>query len=191
MIGNALLLACEFTSWCFIWIAKLFSSSSSPHLHSVVWSALVLELILELIVRPKGYSDLIQSDRAFSPSTARHISRFHIVFESIALVTYIPEFRCIGSELCESDSVFSRVALSLDIITGESQGVSARGRFLLGLTVLRLFGPIRHWKQMFINVNLSPSQSEGPHFDGARDSFGSVNDTGRSNKKNDVCTSAG
>ena len=152
---------------------------------------MVLELILELIVRPKGYSELIQSDKAFSPSTARHISRFHIIFESIALVTYIPEFRCIGSEFCEMDSVFSRVSSSIDYITGGSQGISARGRFLLGLTVLRLFGPIRHWKQMFINENLRPSQSEGLRGEDPRDSFTSVNDVGHPIKKNDVCTSAG
>lgn len=128
----------------------------------MVWVILVLELIFEVLIRPKGYSDLIQSDRAYSPSTSRYINRFHLIFESLALVMYIAEFTCIGQEMCDDYSVFSRMKSSLDAIIGKSRGISARGRFVLGLTVLRLFGPIRHWKQMFIKTTFHPAQAEDP-----------------------------
>jgi hypothetical protein len=119
-----------------------------------------------------------------------------MVFESIALITYIPEFRCFGNEICERGSGFSRVTASLDFLLGESRGISARGRFLLGLTALRLFGPIRHWKHMFINDNFRTAQSEGierwpiataedDDDDGGRRGSGKKHP----NKKNDVCAS--
>lgn len=115
-----------------------------------------------MIIRPKGYTTLIQSDRAFAPSTARHINRFHLIFESIALVTYIPEFRCLAPyEMCHRGPLLSRVGSSLDAVIGQSHAVSARGRFLLGLTALRLFGLIRHWKQMFINNTFRPTERQG------------------------------
>ena len=152
----------------------------------------MLELIFELIVRPKGYSELIQSDRAFAPSTARHINRFHMIFEIIALMTYIPEFKCIRSDICDRDSAFSRVSASLGVVIGESHAVSARSRFLLGLTALRLFGPIRHWKQMFINNTFRSKQPEGiekwliPGTHEDRESARSLRQRDKS-KKNDVC----
>jgi len=117
--------------------------------------------MFEVIVRPRGYYKLIQSDRAFSPSTARHISRFHVIFETIALLTYVPEFMCIGSEICHRDRICSRVTSSVGFITGESQAISASSRFFLSLIILRLFGPIRHWKQNFINENFRPSKADG------------------------------
>lgn len=128
----------------------------------MVWSILVLELIFEVIIRPKGYYQLIQSDRAFAPSTARYINRFHLIFEGIALITYIPEFRCLAPyDICRRDSVFSRVRASMDAVIGETHADSARGRVLLGLTALRLFGLIRHWKQMFINNTFQSSKLKG------------------------------
>eukprot|EP00429_Kryptoperidinium_foliaceum_P039921 CAMPEP_0176166240 /NCGR_PEP_ID=MMETSP0120_2-20121206/85020_1 /TAXON_ID=160619 /ORGANISM="Kryptoperidinium foliaceum, Strain CCMP 1326" /LENGTH=1393 /DNA_ID=CAMNT_0017503773 /DNA_START=61 /DNA_END=4240 /DNA_ORIENTATION=- len=128
---------------------------------ATIWFILVLELIFEIAIRPSGYIGLVKSDRAFAPSTARHINGFHIFFETIALATFIPEFRCLGSGICFRDSKFSRVTSALESVAGWSHADAARGQFIIGLTVLRIFGLIRHWKQMFINNTLFPSKREG------------------------------
>lgn len=128
----------------------------------MVWSVLVLELVFEVLIRPKGYSALIESDKAFAPSTARHINWFHLVFETLALSTFIPEFRCIAdSNVCNRKTMFSRVQASMDSVLGDTHADAARGRFLLGITVLRLFGLVRHWKQMWINNTFRPVKREG------------------------------
>lgn len=128
----------------------------------VIWSILVLELIFEVVIRPQRYSELIQSDRAFAPSTARYINRFHLIFEGIALITYVPNFVCLApDDVCWRESRFSRVLASMDAIIGKTHAQSAKGRFFLGLTVLRLFGLIRHWKQMFISNTFQSVKREG------------------------------
>ena len=128
---------------------------------SVIWSILVLELLFEVLIRPKGYSALIESDKAFAPSTARHINSFHLVFETLALATFIPEFSCISDSGCQRNSIFSRVQASMDSILGETKADAARGRFLLGLTALRLFSVVRHWKKMWIHHTSRPVKREG------------------------------
>ena len=105
---------------------------------------------------------MIESDRAFAPSTARHINRFHIIFELLALLTFLPEFHCLApDDVCTPQTLLSRVVASLDSVIGPSYKEAARGRFLLGLTSLRLFGLIRHWKQMLINRTSDPTKREG------------------------------
>lgn len=124
----------------------------------------MLELIFEVIIRPSNYFELINSDRAFAPSTARYINRFHLFFEAVSLITYIPEFRCStmdSSSVCRREVFLSRVTASVDAILGPSHGDAAKGRFILGLTSLRFFGVIRHWKQMWINNTFHPTKREG------------------------------
>ena len=105
-----------------------------------------------MLIRPRGYTELISSDRAFAPSTARHINRFHLFFEMLALLTFIPEFDCIRNvEQCSTNSPFTRIQLSIDAVTADSHTDAALGRFFLGLTALRFFAVVRHWKQMWIS----------------------------------------
>jgi hypothetical protein len=120
---------------------------------SVVWTVLVLELIFEFLIRPSGYADLMVSDRAFAPSTARHINTFHLCFEFLALLTFVPEVACIANfEQCSQDGRFTRFDASLDAVVGHDHAHAAvRGRFILGITALRFFAVVRHWKQMWIN----------------------------------------
>jgi hypothetical protein len=95
----------------------------------------------------------MESDKAFAPSTARHINTFHIFFEGLALATFLPEFWCITDQdgVYSGNAMFSRVRSSLDAILGENEADILKGRFHLGLTALRFFGVVRHWKQMWIN----------------------------------------
>lgn len=118
----------------------------------VVWVILVLELAFEWLVRPKGYLELIRSEKAYSPSTARHINAFHLVWEGIALALFIPELICLMSNSSCSDNLrFTGLSAALDAVHGESGTTAARGRFFLGITVLRMFGLVRHWKNMWLN----------------------------------------
>lgn len=127
-----------------------------------MWGILALELLLEVLIRPKGYSLLMESDKAFAPSTARHISTFHILFEGLALATFVPELWCLldTDDICTGEMWYSRLRASTDAVLGEDTGAVANGRFLMGLTALRFFGVVRHWKQMWINNTFQASDQE-------------------------------
>ena len=123
---------------------------------------MVIELLFEVLIRPKSYFELIESDKAFAPSTARHINRFHFFFEALALLTFIPELQCLGrSDFCLRSSKLSMVQASADAVVGGSHAVAARGRFIMGITFLRFFGVVRHWKQMWISNTLRPKPRYG------------------------------
>jgi hypothetical protein len=127
---------------------------------SVVWCVLVLELVFEVIIRPANYFQLVDSEKAFAPSTARYINRFHLVFEAMALISYVGEFQCTVEGACSRGS-FDLVSSAVDAVFGPSRGDAARGRFRMGLISLRFFGAVRHWKQMWINNTFQSAKREG------------------------------
>lgn len=120
---------------------------------SVAWVVLVIELLLEILIRPRDYSNLMDSDKAFTPSTARHISFFHIFYESIALASFVPEMWCHfqTAEMCHKNCMFSRSHSSLQAVLGRSPRAVLFGRFMMSITTFRFFGVVRHWKQALIN----------------------------------------
>ena len=127
---------------------------------SIVWSILALELIFEWLIRPSDYFQLITSDKAYAPSTARHINGFHLVFEAIALALFIPEFSCLSSKQCGRRVPFSGVDAALSAVLGPSRSRAAYGRLCIGLTSLRVIGLVRHWKTMWINRTFSENGVE-------------------------------
>ena len=116
-----------------------------------MWVFLVLELILEWLIRPSNYRQLVASDKAYAPSTARHINSFHLVLETIALLLFIPEFNCLATGVCGKRILFSGVDAALTAILGPTNSKSAFGSFCVALNSLRIFGLVRHWKTMWIN----------------------------------------
>jgi hypothetical protein len=108
-----------------------------------------MELFLEFLIRPKNYQELVRSDKAFAPTSARFLNRFHFVCESLSLLLYIPQLVCGLSGNCSTSFGASR--RTLWALTSSSSGKALAGRFLLGLTFLRSFGLARHWKQMWLN----------------------------------------
>ena len=140
----------------FFRIGTLFS-----HIPSIIWTILALELIFEAMIRPSNYFNLIESDKAFAPSTARYINRFHLFFETLALLTYVPEFQCVVTDVCTRNEYLSRVAASWKAVLGPTHGDSAFGRLMMGLTSLRFFGVIRHWKQMWISSTFKTGKRYG------------------------------
>lgn len=131
--------------------------------HRSVWVILVLELAIEVLIRPPNYGALMTTDKAFAPSTARHINRFHLVFEIIALALYIPQVSCSLSATCQ-DGLFrpflDRARAPLWALTSLHDSEAVLGRLDLGLTFLRAFGLIRHWKQMWINYTFERDKSK-------------------------------
>lgn len=132
------------------------------YLRSTVWGVLVLELITEWLIRPDNYGQLVNSDKAYAPSTARHINSFHMIFEAIALLLFIPQFNCLVTTECGKRIVFSGVDAALNAVLGPTKAKSAFGRFVIGLSVLRIFGLIRHWKNMWINRTYIDNSGKNP-----------------------------
>ena len=124
---------------------------------------MVLELVLEFIIRPAGYYALKLSDKAYSPTTARHINAFHLFFEIGALALFVPQLFCVANqEQCGESIPLSLVDASYDAVMGFSYAEVAYGRFILGLTFLRTFALVRHWKQMWINATFEGLGANGP-----------------------------
>ena len=124
----------------------------------VVWSILALELLLEWLIRPEDYFELIESDKAYAPSTSRNINSYHLFFEFLSLMLFIPEFRCQMSENCQKVP-FSAIWASIHSVFGPTRALSALGRFCIGLRSLRIFGLVRHWKKMWINNTFRDEES--------------------------------
>lgn len=118
---------------------------------SIVWVILFLELFLECIIRPKNYAELIYSEKSYAPTTARNINSFHLFFEAVSLLLYIPEFFASFPGGRDDLIPFSFMWGSIQAVLGSTRLVSAAGRLCVGLRTLRMFGLIRHWKQMWIN----------------------------------------
>lgn len=123
-----------------------------------MWCILVLELVFEFIIRPSNYYKLISSDKAYAPSTARNVNTFHLIFESVSLLLFIPQFPCVVWEKCGVGSAFGLVEASLRAVIGVDPARAAFGRFVLGLTFLRTFGLVRHWKQMWLSSTFKSDQ---------------------------------
>lgn len=118
----------------------------------VVWMILVIELVFELLIRPKGYSSLILSEECFAPATARYINRFHIVLESASLLFFIPDLWCLASGGdCGAAPNFSMMRGTLRTVFGPTSVDVLMGHMYLITTRLRVFGLVRHWKKMWIN----------------------------------------
>lgn len=132
----------------------------------MVWIILIVELLFEILIRPNNYWQLIRSEKAYLPSTARYISFVFILGEAIALITYIPELACLKHDdtACSNRSVFgplSQVRASMSAVLGPTRQESVFGRLFMNLMVFRFFGVIRHWKQTYTNQTFYPTKREG------------------------------
>lgn len=132
-----------------VWLCRLTIVSLFLQF-SCVWIILGFELLFELLIRPTDYKELIRSEKAFAPSTARNINAFHLCFESLSLLLFIPRLPCVFWRQCGDDIYLSNVWASVRSVSG-TRGTAAVARFCLGLSFLRAFGLFRHWKQMWIN----------------------------------------
>ncbi|VEU33814.1 unnamed protein product [Pseudo-nitzschia multistriata] len=168
--GINLLVMCS-TVFLFLEVAQLAflpadTDDICAAIGTAIWVVLVLELVFEVLIRPKDYKQLIESDKAFRPSTARYIHKFYIVGEAIALVTYIPEIFCLNytTDVCGvifPDGRFALPEASADAVLGPTRRDSIVGRLVMGLMGFRFFGVIRHWKQMLINQTFQPAERQG------------------------------
>lgn len=125
---------------------------------SVIWFIMLLELFFETFIRPRGYYALLQTDKAFAPATVRNINNFHLVVETLSLALFVPEILCVfTSYQCGDRRPFSLLNASIMGVLGPTRLDAFYGRAFYALVRLRIFGLVRHWKQMWINntfVNL-------------------------------------
>jgi hypothetical protein len=129
-----------------------------------VWVVLLLELFFEAFIRPDGYRSLVVSDKAFAPATVRYISNFHLLIETMSLALYIPEFYCLfTNESCSQSYPFSLQNALLMTVIGPSRVDGFYGHAYIALIRFRVFGLVRHWRNMwiantFINSKWKPGQ---------------------------------
>jgi len=135
-------------------------------LTTAVWSILVIELLFEVLVRPEGYSALMASEKAYAPSTARFINAFHLFFEVVALVCFVPDFRCLASGDCGAAVPFSLIQASLTSVLGPSVTEAVRGHLYFITLRLRVFNLVRHWKKMWINHTFDEPVDKDSHLRG-------------------------
>lgn len=133
---------------------------------TVVWSILVIELLFEVLVRPEGYSALMASEKAYAPSTARFINLFHLFFEVVSLICFVPDFRCLASGDCGAAVPFSLMEASLNSVLGPSVSDAVRGHLYFVTLRLRVFNLVRHWKKMWINHTFDEPVDKGSHLRG-------------------------
>ncbi len=119
----------------------------------IVWCILTLELGFGVFIRPDDYSTLTRSDKAFTPTTVRYISGLHLAIEAFSLAFFVPEFLCLfQSDLaCDERITFSFSYSTLLAISGPTGLESFAGRLFYACTRLRVFGLVRHWKNMWLN----------------------------------------
>lgn len=116
-----------------------------------VWLVLVLELAFEVFIRPDGFRNLIISDKAYAPTTVRFINAIHLSIESLCLLMFAPEWYCLMSTYeCDDRLKFSFYNAVLMSATGPTRLKVFYGRSFMALIRLRVFGLVRHWKNMWI-----------------------------------------
>jgi hypothetical protein len=116
-----------------------------------VWLVLVLELVFQVFILPDGFKNLIVSDKAYAPTTVRYINAFHVFVESLSLIIFISEWYCLVSTYqCDDRLRFSLHNAVLLSVTGPTRLDSFYGKAFLALIRLRVFGLVRHWRNMWI-----------------------------------------
>lgn len=121
----------------------------------VIWTILTLELLLEVFIRPDGYYSTIRSDKAFTPTTVRFISGLHLFVESISLAFFTPEFFCLfdSTMTCGGRPRFSFLNATILAIAGTDRIRALAGRAFYACIRFRVFGLVRHWRNMWINTS--------------------------------------
>jgi len=131
-----------------------FPSSADASLaivNLVVWFVLVIELLFQVFIRPEGYNHLIESEKAFSPSTVRYINAFHLFIESFSLAIYIPEFLCLfNGESCGKRLPFSFHNAAIIGVIGPTGLDVFYGHVYVALIRLRVFAIVRHWRNFWL-----------------------------------------
>lgn len=112
---------------------------------------LVVELALETFIRPDGYYVLLRSEKAYYPSTARFINNFHLGGEIVSLIFFSPDFTCLFSRYsCGVRTPFSYFNAAFTAVLGPTRLKVVFGRLYIAVLRLRVFGMVRHWRNMWI-----------------------------------------
>mmetsp|Transcript_16208 Transcript_16208/g.32268 ORF Transcript_16208/g.32268 Transcript_16208/m.32268 type:complete len:1500 (+) Transcript_16208:212-4711(+) len=157
LTGNTFLWICSL--WFLIADMVKFCNSKGSDtifdvINSAVWFLLVVDLFFEILIRPFDYSKLLQSKKAYYPSTQRHIDNFHFVLEFLALALYLPEI--LSSWSPEPNIFLSYMSISglyKQTLDSKNNSTPWLAIILLALVRLRLVGVMRRWRQSTINAS--------------------------------------
>jgi hypothetical protein len=129
----------------------------------VIWSILTVELVFEVFIRPDRYFELIISDKAFTPTTVRFISGLHLLVEAVSLGFFVPEFWCLFDNgiQCDGRPKFSFLRATLMAVVGSTEGEALAGRAFYACVRLRVFGLVRHWRNMWIRKTFIKRNQKG------------------------------
>jgi len=126
----------------------------------VAWIILVIELIFQVLIRPKDYQELLQNEQAYNPCTVRYIDSFHLFFEATALLLAVPDFLSIFGTNVFINSVIASIYAttgnaSIYVTTGNVP--TLKHKYILGYlyfftTRLRLFCLVRYKRNHWINA---------------------------------------
>jgi hypothetical protein len=130
----------------------------------IIWTILVLDLVFEVFIRPDGYFKLISSDKAFTPTTVRFISYLHLLIEAVSLGFFAPEFWCLFNNdvSCDGRPKFSFLRTTLMAIAGSDKGEALVGRAFYACVRLRVFGLVRHWRNMWVRTTFLERKRKVP-----------------------------
>ncbi len=123
-------------------------SCSNLYHYSICWVYLVIELLFQLFLRPDDYNQLLKGSDAYSPRTVHYINRFHLFFESLALIFAMWDFFSIFGVKPRIDSIKACVYATV----GESLGLYILGYLYFFITRFRLFCLIRHKRNHWLNA---------------------------------------
>jgi len=120
----------------------------------VIWCILTMELVFQVFIRPDEYNALIQSEKAFTPTTVRFISGLHLAIELFSLAFFVPEFLCLfrSDLMCDERPTFSFLHATILATTGPTRLDALAGRAFYACIRLRVFALVRHWKNMWVNT---------------------------------------
>ena len=133
-----------------------------------VWVILVLELLFQVFIRPDGFSHLVATEKAYSPTTIRYINWLHLYVEIISLLCFIPEFLCVCTSKYDCDDAigFSFHNAVLFTVIGPTRLQAFYGHAYFALVRLRVFGVVRHWRNMWVTNTFIKMRWTGKHTQG-------------------------
>lgn len=118
---------------------------------------------------------MLKDERAFLPSTVRHINLFHLIFELLAVGFALPEW--IGG-MIDFSGTFQFANIAIEASVSDTTLKFIAGHLKLMLNRFRLFGLFRHLRNFWIRVRNNDVSKD------STDMLKSKNDTDLQNASN-------
>jgi len=139
----------------------------------VSWLILLLELLIATFIRPSGYSNLMASEKAYSPKAASYINNVHLFIELLSLALFaFKHWQYFNLDLSTKEYsayFFSATKMSIDATYAHNENNLQdllRGSCYFMTTPLRLFGLVRYWRNDWLNNMFAEKNPENNEVSG-------------------------